>query len=149
MPHVEHLWTVICRAARPGPDGLLSLDGLIDMVRIDDLPTGRVLVPFPFFIASQWRRNADPGIRFPQRVVFQLEGQSETRVQVAGPDEVSMVDRHLFCAVNQIPALPLMGYGQYWFIVQRQLESGDWVDVTPTAGLWIPSPTMLGASQPA
>ncbi len=124
---------------------MLGLDDLDDPLA-DNLRDA--MDPLWFGLSDEERAMLDRGdLQRPA-----LRGASlanETRVQVAGPDEISMVDRHLFCAVNQIPALPLMGYGQHWFIVQRQLESGDWDDVTPTAGLWIPSPTMLGASQPA
>jgi len=146
MPHVEHLWTVLCRSVRLGPDGLMTLDGLIDMVRVDGLPSEPVQVPFECFVISQWRRNEDPGTSFLQRVAFQFEHRAETRVQVAGPDEVRVVDQHLFSVVNRIPALPLMGHGQYWFIVQQQAPGGEWSDVTPTAGLWVPSPEMLNRS---
>jgi hypothetical protein len=146
MPeHVEHLWTVLCRDVHRDPHGLVSLDGLLDMVSISSLPAEPALIQFECFVASHWRRNAEPGVEFRQRVMFQRGDDASTRVQVAGPDTVRVVDRHLFSVINKIPALPLHGHGQYFFSVERQLtDDGDWAPVSPTAGLWVPSPEMLG-----
>ena len=79
---VEHLWTVLCRGAHVGSDGLVSLDGLIDMVRIETLPDEPALVSFDCFVASQWRRNEGPGVELQQRLMFQRERDASSRVQV-------------------------------------------------------------------
>jgi hypothetical protein len=142
---VEHLWTVVCQSIHQGAGGLLSLDGLIDMVSIPSLPHEPALVRFECFVASQWRRNDDPGVELSQRLMFQRERDTTSRVQLAGPDPVRVVDRHLFSVINKITALPLRGYGQYFFVVEWQTERG-WEAVAPTAGLWVPSQEMLGAS---
>jgi hypothetical protein len=144
--HVEHLWTVLCRGIRREPNGLVSLERLLDAVTISDLPPEPAQIQFECFVASHWRRNRDPGFEFRQRVMFQRGDDAHTRVQVAGPDAVRVVDRHLFSVINKIPALPLQGYGQYFFVVERE-SNGNWEAAAPTAGLWVSSPEMLAALQ--
>jgi hypothetical protein len=46
--------------------------------------------------------------------------------------------------INKVPALPLQGYGQYFFVAEREAD-GRWEAVSPTAGLWVPPPEMLAA----
>ena len=141
---VEHLWTVVCRNVRTGVGGLLTLEDLIDMMSVPNLPETRVGVSFDGFVVSQWRRRGDaPGCTFSQRLCLQREDDAGSRVQLAGPDTVDVQERHLFLVVNQVPVLPLDGYAQYWFVVER--DDGDgWRESPPTAGLWIPSPEHVG-----
>jgi hypothetical protein len=143
MEHVEHLWTVLCRDIRQGADGLVSLDGLMDMVAVSALPSDAVVASFACCVVSNWRRNEDPGTEFLQRLMLQLGGDESGRVHVAGPDPVVLSNRHLFSVANRITELPLRGYGQYAFVVQRQDADGAWRDAPPTAGLWVPSPEQL------
>jgi hypothetical protein len=146
VEHVEHLWTVVCRDVHRDAQGLVSLDGLQDMVNIPSLPAEPALIQFDCVVASHWRRNIDPGVEFRQRVMFQRGDDSSTRVQVAGPDPVHVVERHLFSVLNKIPALPLLGFGQYFFVVEREVD-GAWAAVGPTASLWVPSAEMLSGSK--
>src|SRR5208283_5608725 len=111
---IEHLATLLCRNVRQGGDGLVSLDGLLDMVAVSALPAERVAVAFDCCIVSSWRRNEDPGAELRQRVSLQFEGDRSDRVPVAGPDRILLLDRHLFTVVNRLSELPLRGHGQYW-----------------------------------
>jgi hypothetical protein len=144
MPNIEHLATLLCRNVRQGSDGLVSLDGLIDMVAVSALPPERVAVGFECCIVSSWRRNDDPGAELRQRVSLQFGRTVGERIPVAGPDHIQLLDRHLFTVVNRISELPLRGHGQYWFVVEQQDREGEeWRDAPPTAGLWVPSPEEL------
>jgi hypothetical protein len=145
--HVEHLWTVLCRSVHRDAQGLVSLDGLLDMVHIGALPSEPALIDFECYVVSHWRRNRDPGVELRQRVMFQREDDVGTRVQVAEPAAVGLQRKHLFMVINRVRALPVQGYGQYFFVVEREVDA-RWQAVAPSAGLWIPSPQdgLVGAT---
>ncbi len=139
MPeHVEHLWTVLCQNVTQD-GGALTLSRLIDMVLVPDLPSEPALVPMAFSIASQWRRNLEPGCTLSERIL--LEHPDGTRVPLTAPTTIDLNTRHLACMVSRIEGIPLRGPGQYRFVVQRRdREDAPWFDAAPTAGLWVPRP---------
>jgi hypothetical protein len=121
--------------------------GLIDMVHVPQLPADGKL-DYPCCVLSYWRRNLDPGTILRQRVVFEYR-EDGTRWVLPGEEIVDLRDRHLFCAIRQIRGLPVGGYGQHMFVVQRQDNPGDdWVDAPPTAGLWVASNEMVAGIAP-
>ncbi len=140
--HVEHLSTVLCTKASKD-SGLFSLVGLVDMIVVPNLPQGLVTIRVSQVVYSSWRRTGDPGVTVQQRIMFESE-KDGGRVQVAGPHEVDLTKRHLCAIVAPITVLPIRGYGQYNFVVER--AAGDvWDAVAPKAGLWVASPEMASA----
>jgi hypothetical protein len=112
----------------------------MDAVRLPELPEGEIALQPHCFVVSNWRRNHGPGTTIQERLCFEYR-EDNTRVQLTGPRSVVLETRHLYSTVTQIDVLPLRGYGQYMFVVQRQYGD-DWRDVAPTAGLWVASPEM-------
>ncbi|HEV3192462.1 MAG TPA: hypothetical protein VGY54_18255 [Polyangiaceae bacterium] len=147
LEHVEHLWTILCRGVTKDESGL-SLIGLIDMVHLPQIPAGPEL-DFECCVLSYWRRNLEPGTTIRQRLAFEY-CEVAKRWVLDGEDEIVLTKRHLFCAIRQIHRLPIGGYGQHMFVVQRQDRAGgEWIDVPPTAGLWLASDEMIKGLPPA
>jgi hypothetical protein len=141
---IEHLWTVLCKEIRNDEHGL-SLVGLMDMVTLPNLPQGEVSLQLRCFVVSNWRRNLEPGATIHERLQFEYLGD-KSRVLLTGPNPVVLEAKHLFCTITQIDVLPIRGYGQYMFVVQRQ-DGEAWVDTPPTAGLWVAASEGAGGKQ--
>jgi hypothetical protein len=109
---------------------------LVDAVFVAGLPVGPAILPVGLTVVSQWRRNAEPGASLEERIL--LEHPDGTRFPVANPNVVDLQQRHLYTTTIFVPEIPLRGYGQYWFVVQRRDAAfPQWSDATPTAGLWV------------
>jgi hypothetical protein len=141
--HVEHLWTIMCSGVIRDERGI-SIIGLMDMMHVPELPASRE-IEFGGFVLSYWRRNLEPGTTIRQRIAFEyIEGVEKQRWHLDGEDQIVLENRHLFCAIRQFPRLPIGGYGQHMFVIQRQdRNGGEWVDAPPTAGLWLASDEMI------
>jgi hypothetical protein len=147
VPHVEHLWTILCKVVGKDAQGGLALIGLIDMIHVPDLPENGKL-GFDCHVLSYWRRNFDPGTVLRQRLVmeYQVDGR---RWPLAGEEKIVVTDRHLYCAITPIHHFPIGGYGQHMVVVQRQdAPDGEWSDALPTAGIWVASTAMMASLPP-
>jgi hypothetical protein len=136
--HVEHLWTVLCREVQPADNGSFSLVGVMDAVRLANLPPGEVSLRLPCVVVSGWRRNLEPGATVHERLLFEYRADNY-RVPLTESRAIILEAKHLSYSITEIRVLPIRGYGQYMFVVQRQ-EGDAWRDVSPTAGLWVASP---------
>jgi len=138
---VEHLYTLICAHAQAGPGIPTSLMGLMDMVAVADLPSGPSILPVTCVVVSGWRRNRGAGCLLRQRITFELaDGQDNPREVVSPIFDLDMTHLHLTSTFMQISGLPLRGYGQYFFVVQREVSPDTWEDALPSAGLWVARP---------
>ena len=142
MPElVEHLWTILCQQVVDDGAGRVTIGPLIDFVMVPDLPVWPVMLPVGFTVISQWRRNGEPGCSLEERLL--IEHSDGGRAPVAGPTIVNLGSRHLCSTIMLIGEIPLRGYGQYWFVVQRRdAPNAQWRDAAPTAGLWVPPPSL-------
>lgn len=136
--HVEHLATILCSRVEPNGRGALSAIGLMDMIEVQGLPDGVSVLPFEAVVLSSWRRNLDPGIVIRQRVVF--AHQDGGFVALTLPQPIDLTHLHLATAIVRVRQLPLRGYAQYYFVVQRETPDGGWEDMLPSAGLFVAPP---------
>jgi hypothetical protein len=122
---IDHVWTVVCsRAVIDRDSNNVSLQNVIEQLRIqaDPLPDG--VLPIPLQLATLWAR-AD--LEVPARGYVRVTFLSPSSEALIGPfeSEIDLIDYRRHRTRADFKGLPLRESGRYVFRVELRIEDQD------------------------
>ncbi len=123
---VKHVWTVICsRAVIDRESNNVSLENVLERIRINAEPEPDGFIGIPFTVISLWIREND-----------ELPTKSKTRLEMVSPSgetrvvnevDVDLTEYIRFRSITRFSGIPADRSGRYSFRVAVQQEgSKDW-----------------------